>query len=158
MISLQFLFLAFHTKHTSTHIDLTSQGRLYGTCFPITRTGLLLWHSLRETQRIGRHSWQKSLVEVNLWAGWESCQLSNRQWTHRFTVCALLQARSMFVLSPVADWRPCPPNKNTVRDSSARHEIDFVLTNMGICFSHTVKSNHFEEWGEDESKIINSQQ
>lgn len=40
--------LAFHTKPPSKHIDLASQGRLYGTCFPITRIGLFLWHSLRE--------------------------------------------------------------------------------------------------------------
>lgn len=40
--------LAFHTKRVSKHIDLASLGRLYGTCFPITRTVLFLWHSLGE--------------------------------------------------------------------------------------------------------------
>lgn len=40
--------LAFGTKRTSKHSDLASQGRLNGTCFPITRIGLFLWHSLRE--------------------------------------------------------------------------------------------------------------
>lgn len=52
---------------------------------------------------------------------------------------------------------PARPNKNSARDSSVRHEIDFVLTNKGIPFSRTV--NQIISWneGEYESKIINSQ-
>lgn len=131
--------LAFHTKRTSKHIDLASQGRLYGTCFPITRIGLLLWHSLRENTL----DWLLVMTE----------KLSGGKFVGRMGVlpaskqhdCTALREADLlstglcvFVLSPVADWRPCSPNKNTVRDSSARHEIDFVLTNKGICFSHAV--------------------
>lgn len=31
-----FTLMAFDTKHISKHIDLSSQGTLYATCFPIT--------------------------------------------------------------------------------------------------------------------------
>lgn len=85
----------------------------------------------------------EKIVEVNLWAGWESCQPSNMHCTQRgrFTVCALLQAS---LCLSCLQWltedlaRPTKTLRNTVRESSARHEIDFVLTNKGICFSHTV--------------------
>lgn len=132
--------LAFHTKRTSKHIDLASQGRLYGTCFPITRIGLFLWHSLREntpdwppvmTEKL---SGGKFVGRVGELPAFKHAVHSERQIYRLRSSTGL----SVFALSPVADWRPCSPNKNTVRDSSARHEIDFVLTNKGICFSHTV--------------------
>lgn len=130
----------FTRKHTSKHIDLASQGRLYGTCFPITHIGLFLWHSLREntpdwplvmTEKLSGGKFVGSAGEL---PAFKHALHSEREI---YRLCSST-GLSVFVLSPVADWRPCSPNKNTVRDSSARHEIDFVLTNKGICFSHTV--------------------
>lgn len=132
--------LALRTKHTSKHIDLGQQGRLSGTCFPITRIGLFLWHSHKEnppdwplvmTEKLSGGKFVGRVGELPA----SKHPLHSARQIYRLRSSTGL---SVFVLSPVADWRPCSPNKNTVRDSSARHEIDFVLTNKGICFSHTV--------------------
>ena len=139
-ISLHSLLLAFHTKHTSKHIDLTSRGRLYGTCFPITRIGLFLRHSLGEntpdwplfmTEKLSGGKFVGSVGELPAFK-------HSLHWERQIYRLRSSTGLPVFVLSPAADWRPRSPNKNTVRDSSARHEIDFVLTNKGICFSHTV--------------------
>lgn len=131
--------LAYHTKHTSKHIDLASQGRLYGTYFPITRIGLFLLHSLRE------NTLKWLLVMTEKLSGGKFMGWVGEMPVSKHHDCTALREADLpstgpcvFALSPVADWGPCPPNKNTVRDSSARHEIDFVLTNKGICFSPAV--------------------
>lgn len=64
--------------HFQTHWSCLAGERLYSTCFPITSTGLFLWHSLRENIL----DWLlvmtgKSLVMVNLRAGWYPLPASN---------------------------------------------------------------------------------
>lgn len=59
------------------------------------------------------------------------------QWDRQI-YCLHSSVFFMFVLSPVGDGRPLSPNKNAVRDSPVRHEIDFVLTKKGISFCCTV--------------------
>lgn len=127
--------LAFHTKHPSKPIDLSSQGRLSGTCFPITRIGLFLGHSLRGNAL----GWLLVLTE-ELGGGKFVGRLGELPASEHHGCTALREADlpSTGLLSPVTDWSPCSPNKNTVGDSSASHEIDSVLTNKGMCFSHAV--------------------
>lgn len=132
--------LAFHTKRVSKHIDLASLGRLYGTCFPITRTVLFLWHSLGENPLDWLLVTTEKLSGGKFVGRMGKLPAPSHQDSTSTQIYCLRSSTglSVFVLSPVADWRPCSPNKNTVRDSSASHEIDFVLTNKGIRFSHTV--------------------
>lgn len=149
--------LVFHTKHPSKHIDLTSQGRLYGTCFPITCIGLFLWHSLREntldwllvmTEKLGGGKFVGRVGELPA-SKHHDCTALGEADLPSTGLCVP-------VLSPVTDWRPCSPNKNTVRDSSASHEIDFVLTNKGICFSPAVNQTISRNEGKMRVKSLTS--
>lgn len=134
--------LAFHTKHISKHIDLASQGRLYGTCFPITCIGLFLLQTLRENkpdwllftkEKLSGGKFVGRVGELPAPTPWLHCTQTGRFTVWTLPLVSLCLSCLQWLTEDLAR-----PTKTLSRDSSASHEIDFVLTNKGICFSHTV--------------------
>lgn len=84
----------------ASHNDFASEGRIYCTCFPITRVGLFLWHRFTENTPNWPLVMTETLCGVSLWAVWESCQVSNMHCIlrGRFTFCALQR----FLVCPVS--------------------------------------------------------